>query len=129
MIVKKLPIVRSQILARPYLKCQVIVHFEQQCRLVKGHRTHVGPSALSFFRQGASVGYFKSKILYLSYGREKTLDSQIPFSARSYLKCRVILDFWTAIGLVPVLTHCATLKVLAPLRMKVPKSSFEDYCL
>jgi len=65
--------------ARSYLKCQVILDFEQQCRLVKRHRKHAGPSALSFSRQGASIWIIKSKIPYFSYGREKTADSQIPF--------------------------------------------------
>ena len=50
---------------RSYLKCQVIFDFGQQCLLGKGHHTHAGPSALSFSRQGASVWYLKSKILYL----------------------------------------------------------------
>jgi len=63
----------------PYLKCQVIFDFELQCRLVKCHRTHVGPSALSFSRQGAPIWIMKSKIPYFSYDREKTADSQIPF--------------------------------------------------
>ena len=78
MVVKKQPILRSQILARPYLKWQVILDFEQQYHLVKGHRTHAGPSALSFSRQGASIWVIKSEIPYVSYGREKTADSQIP---------------------------------------------------
>jgi len=84
---------RSVLFAPTYLKCQVILDFEQQRRLGKSHRTHAGPSALSFSRQGASVWYLKSKILYLRPCREKPADSQIPNLGPSYLKYRVILDF------------------------------------
>ena len=63
--------------ARSYLKYQVILDFGQQCRLIESHRTHVGPSALSFSRRGASIWVIKSKIPYFSYDREKTADSQI----------------------------------------------------
>ena len=71
MIVKKRPILRSEFCARPYLKCQMILDFGEQCRLIESHRTHVGPSALGFSRRGASIWATKSKILYLSYDREK----------------------------------------------------------
>jgi len=64
MIVKIQPILRSHFVARPYLKRQVISDLKQQCRLVKGHRTHVGPSALSFSSHGASIWIIKPRVLW-----------------------------------------------------------------
>ena len=59
MIVKKRPILRSEFFARPYLKCQVMLEFEQQCRLIESHRTQAGPSALGFSRRGAPIQAIK----------------------------------------------------------------------
>ena len=61
-VIWQIPLIdRLDHIDRPYLKCQVILDFEQQCRLVKCHRTHAGPSALSFSQQGASIWIIKSK--------------------------------------------------------------------
>ena len=71
MIVKKRPILRSVFCGRPYLKCQVILDFEQQCRLIESHCTQGGPSALCFSRQGASILVEKLKIKCFSPDRSK----------------------------------------------------------
>jgi len=78
-VIWQIPLIdRLDHIDRPYLKCQVILDFEQQM-LTSKMSSHAGPSALSFSRQGASIWIIKSKILYFSYDGEKTADSQIPF--------------------------------------------------
>ena len=56
------------------------------------HLPHAGPRALWVSRRGVSIWVIKSKILYFSYGRQKTTDSQSRFVSSHAIEVHQLFD-------------------------------------
>jgi len=94
MIVKKRPILRSEFYARPYLKCQVILDFEQQCRLAEKSSHACWTKCVGFLSsRSIDLGHKIENLLSFLWSWKKRSILRSEFYARPYIKCQVILDF------------------------------------